>query len=159
MAGISGKIIGLKINGVFTSCEISCQMDFQTEMLPASAVDSGRWKEFIAGVRGWTMQVNGNLLLEAVSSDIKALITTGYINGLPLFLQFSTRASSTIQMILSGAALLSAGNITSPITGSATWSANFQGTGELDTTYNDFGLLIDAMPSSADYPIILDEDQ
>lgn len=157
MGAIDGKIIGLKVNGSFVSCETSCSLHFESDLLPASAVTSGGWKEFLYGIRSWTMSANGNLLLESVPSDIKALITTGFINQYPLYVQFSTRVSSTIQMVLSGAALLSGGDITAPSNSKATWQANFQGTGPLDTVYNEFDLLIDAMPSEALWPIVVDE--
>lgn len=154
-----GQFLGVRINGVFTSCETSCTINFGVDMLPASAVDSEGWKEFIAGIRTWSIGVDANLLLEVVSSDIKSLITTAFINRLPIFVEFATRPSVEIQLVLSGACLLSAGSITAPVKGNATWNITLQGTGALTTQYQDFDLLIDAMPSLADYPIIVDEDQ
>lgn len=158
MGGISGNLIGLKVNGAFVSCELSCDFNCDIEMIPSSNITSGRWKEFIQGVRSWSMSVNGALLLEAVPSDIKAIITTGLMRGIPMYIEFSTRVSSEIQMILSGASVLQNASITAPSSGGATWTAKFQGTGALTTVYHDFSLLIDAMPSEADYPIVLDED-
>lgn len=157
MAGVAGSIIGLKVNGSFISCEVSCTFNFTIDLLDSSAIDSGRWKEFIQGIRSWTMTVNGNLLLQAVPSDIKAIITTGLMQGLPVFVEFSTRPSSEIQMILSGAALLQSGSINGPASGSANWTCQFQGTGALKTTFNDYDLLIDALPAESPYPIIVDE--
>lgn len=154
---ISGSLIGLIINGAFVECETSCQINFNQDMLPSSAIDSGGWKEFINGIRSWTISVNGNLLLEAVGSDIKALIQTGFINQLPMFAQFSTRPSSDIQLQFSGACLFNTASITAASTGAANWTANLQGTGMLTAAYQDFSLLIDAMPSFADYPIVIDE--
>lgn len=156
MASISGQLIGLNINGAFVSCETACQFNFENDMLPSSAVDSGGWKEFVYGIRSWTMSVNGNLLLEAVSSDIKAIITTCLMQQLPVFLQFSTRPSSTIKLILSGTGLAATGSIAAPAKGNANWTVSFNGTGALQTTYVDLALLIDAMPAEADYPIVLD---
>lgn len=153
---IAGSLIGLIINGAFTSCETQCQINFDKEMLPASAIDSGGWKEFIYGIRGWTISVNGNLLLEAVSNDIKALIQTGYINDYPMFAQFSTRPSSEIQLYFEGAVLFNTASITAAAQGAANWTALLQGTGQLKANYQDFALLIDAMPAEAAYPIVVD---
>lgn len=154
---ISGNLIGLSINGVFISCELSSQINLTTDMLPSSAIDSGGWKEFVQGIRGWTISVNGNLLLESVGSDIKALITTGYINQLPMFAEFKTFPSNSIQVSFSGAVLFNQASISAANTGVANWSCTLQGTGQLTTSYEDLGLLIDAMPAEADYPIIVDE--
>jgi predicted secreted protein len=154
---IAGALIGLKINGAFVSCEISCNINFKNNNLPASAITSGGWKEFIYGIREWSVSVDGNLLLEAVPSDIKGLITTGFIGQYPMIASFSTRVSSTIQLALSGAVLLEGGSITAPQSGATNWNVTLQGTGVLTATYQDFELLIDAMPPEADWQTIVDE--
>lgn len=158
MPGVAGNIIGLMTNGAFTSCEVSCTINFNQEMLPASAIDSGRWKEFVAGIRDWNISVNGNLLLESVSSDIKSILSANFFGSLPIFVQFSTRPSADIQLLFSGNALFQSGNITAGTNSSANWSATLQGTGALNHSYQDFALLIDAMPAEADYPIIVNEN-
>lgn len=159
MGAIDGKLIGMKINGSFVSCETSCSIHMDRETLPSSAVTSGGWKEFIKGIRSWTVGVNGNLLLESVPSDIKSIITSGYINDQDIFVEFSTRVSSTIQLVFSGIAIFQNADITAPSSGKANWQVNFQGSGPLASTYQDFDLLIDSMPSLADYQLIVDEAQ
>lgn len=154
---IAGNLIGLMINGAFISCETSCQINFNQVMIPSSAIDSGGWAEFVAGLRSWTIAVNGNLLLEAVPSDIKAIIQTGFINQYPMFANFSTSPSEDIQLSFSGAVLFSQGSISAASTGNANWTATLQGVGALTATYQDFALLIDAMPAAQDYPLIIDE--
>jgi predicted secreted protein len=154
---IAGYLIGLKINGAFVSCETSCSINFKNNNLPASAITSGGWKEFIYGIREWSVSVDGNLLLEAVPSDIKGLITTGFIGQYPMVASFSTKVSSTIQLALSGAVLLDSGQITAPQTGMSNWTATLQGSGVLDFQYNDFDLLIDASPPETQWQTIVDE--
>lgn len=154
---IAGNLIGLMINGAFISCETSAQINFNQAMLPSSAIDSGSWQEYVAGIRSWTISVNGNLLLEAVPSDIKAMITTGYINRFPMFAEFSTTPFADIQMSFRGAVLFNQGSISASNTGPANWTTTLQGIGALETDYIDLALLIDSMPSAADYPIIVDE--
>lgn len=158
MPGVSGKIIGVKVNGAFTGCEVSCTINFNRELLPASAVDSGGWKEFVSGLRDWSVSVNANLLLEAVGTDIKTILTANYFGNFPLYLEFSTRPSVEIEMLLSGRALFQSGSITAGSTGNASTTVNLQGDGELTPSFQDYPLLIDAMPSEADYPTIVDED-
>jgi predicted secreted protein len=158
MPGVNGSIIGLAFNGAFISCEISCAINFNREMLPASATDSGGWKEFISGVRDWNVNVNANLILEAVPADIKTLLTANYFGDLPLYIQFSTRPSATTELILSGNTLFQSGSITAPFGSASNWTSTLQGTGPLNSTFQDYALLIDALPVGADYPTIVNED-
>lgn len=155
MAGIAGRLIGLQVNGIFISCEISCTFNFQAEMLPASAIDSAGWKEFIAGIRSWSMTVDGQLLAEAVGADFKTIFNT-FFSRLPVLLIWGTRPSAVTQLSISGSALLASGSTTAPNKGSSTWNVVFQGTGALTTSFEDFSLIIDAMPAVADYPVIVD---
>lgn len=155
MAGVAGRLLGLIINGAFVSCETACTFNFDTDMIAASAVDSGRWKQWVQGIRSWGVTVNGNLLLESVGSDIKTIIQSGFLQGMTFYLQFSTRPGATTELVFSGAGLVKGGQISAPATGVATWSVTFNGTGALTANYRDYDLLIDAMPAFEDYPIIV----
>jgi len=158
MPAVAGSILGLKANGAFVSCELSCSINFDRELLPATAVDSGGWKEFIYSVRSWSVSVNGNLLLEAVGSDIKSFLNAGYFESRTIYIQFSTRPSSDIQLVFSGTALFQSADITGANTGKANWNAKLQGSGKLAMTFQDYSLLIDAMPPESDYPTTIDQD-
>lgn len=157
MAGISGRLMGLQANGILISCEIQSSINFQANMLAASAIDSGRWAEVIAGLRSWTMTIDGQLLAEAVGADFKTLMNL-FFSGLPVFLTWGTRPSATTQLSLSGSAVLASGSATGPSKGSSTWNMVFNGTGELKASFEDFALIIDAMPADALYPVIVDTD-
>lgn len=155
MPGIPGRLLGLQVNGVFISCEVSSTFNFQADMLPASAIDSAGWKEFLAGIRSWSMSVSGQLLAEAVGADFKTVLNT-YFSRLPVLLIWGTRPSATTQLSISGSALLASGSATGGSKGSSTYDLSFQGTGVLQTSFEDFSLIIDAMPAIEDYPIIVD---
>lgn len=157
MGGIAGRLLGLQVNGVFISCEVACTFNFQADMLPASAVDSAGWKEFIMGIRSWTMSVDGQLLAEATGADFKTILNS-FFTRIPILLTWGTRPSALTQMSISGNALVASGAATGPSKGPATWNVSFQGSGALTTSFEDFSLIIDAMPSSADYPTIVDEN-
>jgi predicted secreted protein len=154
---IPGRLIGLKVNGIFISCELSCDFNFQAEMLPASAIDSAAWKEFIAGIRSWSMGVSGQLLAEAVGADFKTILNS-FFTRIPVLVIWGTRPSATTQLSMSGSALVSGGSATGPNKGAATYTITFQGTGPLTTNFEDYSLIIDAMEPRDDWPIIVNEN-
>lgn len=154
---VAGRLIGVQVGGVFLKCEISSTINFKQEVLPAAAVDSGRWAEFIAGEREWSISVNGGLFLEAVGADIKSILLANYFDTIPLSIMFSTRPNATEELIFSGVALFASGDITAPSTGYANWNVQLQGSGALFHTMQNYALLIDAMPAEADYPILVNQ--
>lgn len=154
---VRGALIGLRINGQYVSCETSCEFNFDVEMLPASAVTSGRWKEFIAGVRSWSMTVDGNLLLKTVGADIKTVLNA-VLTGEMVELEFRTRGVIAPFLVIAGQGLPQTGTISAPGVGRATWNVVFQGSGPFTVDVEEFWLIINAMPIEADYPIVIKED-
>lgn len=155
---IRGALIGLTINGQFVSCETSCDFKFDVEMLPASASTSGRWKEFIAGIRSWSMTVNGNLLLATVGADIKTVLNA-VLTGEEVALEFRTRGGISPYLIISGQALPQTGGISAPSSGNASWNITFQGTGPFECDFEQFWLIINAMPIQDDKDVYIDTTQ
>lgn len=157
MPGLQGTLLGLQVGGVFVSCELSCDFNFTVDMLPASAVDSAGWKEFISGIRSWSVNVSGRLLAEAVGADFKTIIE--YVKQrFPVYLTIGTRPSATTQMSISGYALPATGGFSGPNKGFASWQVSFQGTGEFTTSFQDYELIIDAMEPEDDWRQIVNED-
>lgn len=153
---IRGALVGLRINGEYVSCETNCEFNFDVEMLAASAVTSGRWKEFIAGIRSWGMTVDGNLLLASVGADIKTVLSA-VLTGEMVELEFRTRGTIAPFFVIAGTALPQSGSITAPGTGKAVWNVVFQGSGPFTVDIEEFWLIINAQPIEADYPTIIQE--
>ena len=154
---VAGRLIGVQVGGSFIQCEISSTISFKQETLAAAAVDSGRWAEFIAGEREWSLSVNGGLFLAAVNADIKSILLSNYFDTIPLFVIFSTRPTAVDELLFSGVALFSSGDITAPATGYANWNVQLQGSGPLTHKMQNYALLINAMPAQAAYPILVDQ--
>lgn len=151
---IKGNRINLSWNGLNISCQTACELSFDAEMIGASSVTSGRWKEFVAGIRSWSLTVNANVLKNNTSgADIRNVLAA-YLSGQRVFMEMKSTTGELVELIFSGYILVSNGGIQAPSVGSATWNGTFQGTGELTTNIEDFGLIINAMPIEADYPII-----
>lgn len=156
MPGVAGSLLGFKMNGSFTSCEISCSIKFDRENLPASAVDSGGWKEWIYGIRSWSITVSGNLLLQAAATDIKSILNTGYFGSLPMYVQFSTSPAADVELVFSGLGMFNTADIQAASTANSQWNCTINGNGELKMTAQEYPLLISAMPAEATYPTIIE---
>lgn len=152
---VKGSLIGLKINGQFVSCETGCEFNFQRNLLAASAKEKGRWKEFVAGSRNWSMSVNGNLLMQSVGADIKTVLQA-LLDGEEVTVEFKTRSAVVPSLSISGTAIPQTGGIAGPSSGKASWNLTFQGTGPFETNFELFALIINAMPPEAEWPTIID---
>lgn len=153
---VSGKLIGLTINGEFVSCETSCSFNFDVEMINTSPIDNGRWREVIPGVRSWSMSVDGNLLLRTVGADIKTVLNA-VLTGEEVNLEFRTKGTISPSLVISGRAIPASGGISAPRT-KATWNIEFVGNGAFEVDVEEFWLLINNMPIDNDYQTIVDLD-
>lgn len=153
---IKGNRINLYFNGLVISCQTSCELSFDAEMIGASAVSSGRWKEFVAGIRSFSFNVNAKVLKNNTSgADIRNVLAA-YLSGNRVLIEMKSTTGELNELTFSGYCLLQNGGIQAPSVGSSTWNGTFQGTGALTTNIEDFGLIIDAMPIEAEWPIIYD---
>lgn len=153
---IKGSLIGIKVDGNFINCETSCDFNCEIEMLPASAVTSGRWKEVIPGLRSWTMSVNMNLLLATVAADVKSILMGALLTGDKVFLDFSTKTAISPLLSISGYAYPQTIGISAPGQGIATSTITFQGSGPFTTQVEQFYLIINAQPIEDDKPVYID---
>lgn len=152
---VPGKLLGVQVGNSFISCETSCDFNCTVDMLPASAITSGRWKEFIPGMRGWTVTVNANLLLAKQDSDVKVVLQA-IESGAKMGISFSTRGGVSPHLIISGFAYPQTVGISAPNTGLATSTITFQGTGPTTLDFEEFWLIINAMPAPSDKPVYID---
>ena len=52
---IHGRNLILKVNGVAVAGARSCELTVQAEEIEVSSASQGRWREFIAGRKEWTL--------------------------------------------------------------------------------------------------------
>lgn len=100
------------------------------------------------------MSVNQQLLIDSVQ-DAKSMLHVLF-SGLPVYLQFKTRTGINPEMIIYGSAYPQTINFAAPSQGSANTQISFQGTGPVNTNFEDYDLIIDQMPPEADWPLIID---
>lgn len=154
---IRGALMGLSADGNFISCETNAEMHFDTEMIPASSVSSGYFREKVPGKQDWRMQVDGNLLKRAMASDFKTLFTS-WRNRQPVQLQFRTRPWVDQYLIFEGEAWVQQGSLLAPIRGLSNWTIVFDGNGVLNMDWEEFWNIINAMPPTADWPTVVEQD-
>lgn len=153
---IKGNRINLYFNGLPISCQTSCELSFDAEMIGASSVSSARWKEHVAGIRSWSFSVNAKTLKSNTSGSDVRNVLAAYLSGQRIFMEMKSTTGELNELTFSGYVLVQNGGIQAPGSGSSTWNGTFQGTGALNTNVEDFGLIIDAMPIDAAWPIIFD---
>jgi predicted secreted protein len=154
---IRGALMGLSADGNFISCETNAEMHFDTEMIPASSVSSGYFREKVPGKQDWRMQVDGYLLKRAMASDFKTLFTS-WRNRQPVQLQFRTRPWVDQYLIFEGEAWVQQGSLLAPNRGLSNWTIVFDGNGVLNMDWEEFWMIINAMPPTADWPTVVEQD-
>lgn len=127
MNRISGNILGLRIDGRSIDCEISCDISIDAEMRPATAPRNSGWRSFISGVKGWNVNLTGNLLEGVPERDVRYVIDA-IINSKLVELDFLT---GDFKFLLTGMALPSNVSITSTAGEDVSYTCAFQGTGKL----------------------------
>lgn len=133
---MSGNLLGLEIDGTFVQCETSCNLEIETDMLPASAITSGRFKEIIPGMRSWQMSVNANMLLRAAGSSIAHVLDL-YLSGGVSTVRFMIKNENFPEFTVYGQAYLQAASINGEVNTDSTWDATFIGTGELSKVISE----------------------
>lgn len=125
---MKGDLIGLKVNGAYIECETSCDLSFDQEMLPASNPETGRWRAYIAGARGWSASLNANTILNSAGMNIGAVLQA-FIDGTPVTLTMRTKEWISPEVIIEGDALITSGSFSSAARSDSTWNTTFTGTG------------------------------
>ena len=95
---IHGKNLILKVNGVAVAGARSCELTVQAEEIEVSSASQGRWREFIAGRKEWTMSCsqlvseienNADMVGQTVSVSFVVKGTSDYLNGVAIVTQWT----------------------------------------------------------------------
>lgn len=154
---IDGLLLAVEVGGSRIDCEINCDFSYETDMLPATNPNVGRWRSFLAGVQGWTVAVNGILMLGSAGTGFANLFDIA-MQGDHVGIKFGTITGVTPGMVLEGQALIRSINLGAPSVGKSQFSVIFQGSGPLNRNFEENELIIDAMPPEAEWPLIVEED-
>lgn len=125
---LSGNLIGVEIDGNFVACETSCELNFEVDLLGASAITSGRWKEYISGIRSWNVSVNASMLVQSAPTDASTIINA-FMSGARMKLRIRTKIPIIGSIVISGYVLVQNGNIGAGVNTTSVWSTTLQGDG------------------------------
>ena len=126
MAIIRGQLLAFSWGGVQVEDQIDGEITFESDMDEATSKDSsGNWRDFLYGLKGWSGSCTINydpVATEGVDEAIDELIA-----GTTATLLFTTGVTSNREW--TGTALVQNVSIQAPLSGPATASIQFQGTG------------------------------
>lgn len=133
---MSGNLLGLEINGVFISCEISCDFSFEAEMRPASPITSGRWSSSVPGIRSWSINLNASMLLMMLDGASLPVVLNAFFTGALLGVRFMVKNPAIPNFRLYGNAFVQSGAISGTVNVLAGWNVTLKGDGPFEAEIN-----------------------
>lgn len=125
---MSGNIMGLEINGSFIRCELLSEFMFEADMRAASPVDSGRWKEWVPGVRSWNINLNAGMLIQMAGSGVDTVLNA-FLTGELVGVRFVPKRIDVPHLEIKGTAFVRSGGISAAAFTRATWNTTLTGNG------------------------------
>ena len=131
-----GNVLGLEIDGTFISCETSCEMSFETDLLPASSVTSGKWKEYIDGSKSWSVTVNAGMLLRMAGTGLNTILKE-FLTGQLMSIRIATKYDDIPSFAIVGNVRLRSGGSSASVNSLASWNATLEGDGPFTAQINE----------------------
>lgn len=133
----SGNLLGLQINNEFIACEMSCDFNFETEMLSASPIYTGRWEDSIPGVRSWNISLNAAVLFKVAGYGLPQVLNA-FMTGEKMLISFRTKFNEDLPTFnITGWVLVQNGNINASAYTNSTWNTSLKGCGAFAIEYNN----------------------
>ena len=126
---VSGINFTLSLGGVpdILGGQRNVTMNWSMETIDKTSRDSEMWYEYLAGLRGWTIDFDG-LFLE--DDDAEQVLEDAWINQTTIAIILTTPAGNTY----SGTCFLTSYSFTGPYSAESTATGTLQGTGALQST-------------------------
>ena len=132
---VNAKDVVVKLNDIVVGCAKSAKFDITREMDEATCSASGSYKEFSPGLISWTGSFD-SVFRDYVSAETATNITIDnlmdmLVEGALVTVEYGRKAAGSTATRYSGSAYISGISYNQPDKGPLTWSANYQGSGEL----------------------------
>lgn len=147
---VPGKIIGIRLGGVWLKCQTDATLNLSvnvTEEDPCKPdgdvtdADAIPWIERTADSRDWSVDFNAKFLRDSLSTEnapanVAKLIIDGdvYVEDFE-FLTAENQDFSQFDMVYSGSGILTSFTFNAPTTGAANTTATITGNGALTYSY------------------------
>lgn len=109
---------------VAVGAQRGASMSRSAETLDKTSKDSDGWQESLAGLKSWTISTDGLLILD---DEGYTALEDAYMMSENVLVQFSTKSGTMYE----GEAIITTIDLDAPYDDLTTYTAEFQGTGEL----------------------------
>jgi len=132
---IHGKDVTGSIDDVVIFCGTDCTFTEEKEVIPASTVTSGGWKEFRLRKRSWTFDVTGLIKIDSTDGQVSyfdLITSTEAVNLDNVSVSFTDGDGNTV--ILQGSMYKPETSISNPVDESSKATVRFIGFGAYSLT-------------------------
>lgn len=137
---MDGKLVGMKIDGSYVDCEISCSLRVSNEQLDASGATNGNWKHYIEGYKSWSASVNAKAIRNASPAGFSKIFKKNLLSNQTFVLVIGLKDDVNEDMFfIQGNAKLQEMDFTANIEDKADMMINFIGTGAFTEVTIDEG--------------------
>lgn len=154
---MDGKLIGFKVDGEYTPCEVTCSLKVSNDQLEASGSHNGNWKYTIEGYKSWVASVNARLMLNASPAGFAKIFKKNLLKNQTYEIIISLKIDDTnTDFFIKGIARLKDLDFTAGVSNKAEYTLDFIGQGAFEeVNIQEFYTIINAMPAYADKPLII----
>lgn len=155
---VKGRLINVSVNSAPLQCEVNSDFSYTIEMIPATNPNGGSWRSYVPGYQTWSINVDGHLLLQSLGADFKTLVESAK-NKERLFVRFGSMEDVEPRYAIEGWCYITSLGLGAGTSDFASWNVSFQGDGEFNTDWDEFGLILDANPAPTEWPLIYDSNE
>ncbi len=128
---LHGRNLIISVGGSAVAAARSCDIDVESETLEIASANSGQWREYIAGKKGWKVVVNHFIEATAGSSNPLSAKISMVGTTVTLHMEVYTPAGVIIGSAVTGTAICKQWKVTGTLGNICQGTLSFVGSGAL----------------------------
>lgn len=152
---LKGDFVAISVDGYRFDCETQCSFNFDREYIAINAQQNGYFARYRPGKMTWGMDATVFASMASQYGDFKHIINKMKM-GSPVQIEFGTITGVEPYWRVTGEAFGKNVTVSANIGEYLSASINFIGSGAFNTDWNQFALVINAMPAEDDKPIYIE---